>query len=172
MLSRIISTIDAISEWTGRISSWLVMLLVAITIYDVSMRWAFSIGSVALQELEWHLFAAMFLLGAAYTLKHDGHVRVDILYQSNWAGPRYRAWVDFLGSLLFLIPFCLLIMYSSRYFVYNAYAQGEISPDPGGLHYRWLIKAMIPLGFGLLLLQGVAEMLRNLQRLLRHGEQA
>lgn len=153
--------IDRLSEWTGRVSAWLVLLLVLLIGCDVTMRYLANTSFVAVQELEWHLFALIFLLGAAYTLKHDDHVRVDVWYQARRAGPRYRAWVNLLGSLLFLLPLCVLIISSSWPFVANAYASLEGSPDPGGLPYRWLLKAAIPLGFFLLLLQGVAESLRS-----------
>ncbi|HHM05507.1 MAG TPA: TRAP transporter small permease subunit [Gammaproteobacteria bacterium] len=157
--------IEMLSEWSGRLSAWLVLAMVLLVCYDVAMRYLFQAGSVALQELEWHLFALIFLLGAAYTLKHDGHVRVDVLYQSRWLGPRGRAWVDLLGSLLFLLPFCTLVIADSVPFVENAYVIGETSPDPGGLSHRWLLKAAIPLGFVLLALQGLALALRSAQTL-------
>lgn len=154
--------IDAISERVGRAVSWLVLLMVLIIGYDVTMRYLFEIGSVALQELEWHFFALVFLLGAAYTLKHDGHVRVDIFYRSRFVNDRHRAWIEVFGTLFFLIPFCVLIIASSWHFVMNSFDMGEGSPDAGGLPYRFLLKSAIPLGFALLLLQGIANMLRSL----------
>jgi TRAP-type mannitol/chloroaromatic compound transport system permease small subunit len=165
-LTRLIRTLETVSEWSGRAVAWLVLVLVLIIGFDVLMRYLFREGSVALQELEWHLFALIFLLGAAYTFKHDAHVRVDIFYQSQWMNARRRAWVDLLGGLFLLLPFCVLVIVSSGPFVANAFAMGEGSPDPGGLPYRFLLKAAIPVGFGLLLLQGVAHMLRSLQILL------
>jgi len=131
--------------------------------YDVAMRYLFHEGSVALQELEWHLFAVIFLLGAAYTMRHDAHVRVDIFYRSSRLTARHRATVDLLGTLLFMLPFCWLVVDGSLPFVANAYQIGEGSPDPGGLPYRFLLKGAIPLGFALLMLQGVALMIRSLQ---------
>ena len=165
-LLRISNRIDAISERTGQLAAWLVPLMVVIIGYDITMRYLFRIGSVALQELEWHLFALVFLLGAAYTLKHDGHVRVDIFYRSRFLNDRQRAWIEVLGTLLFLIPFCVLIIASAWPFVMNSFAMGEGSPDAGGLPYRYLLKAAIPLGFFLLLLQGIANMLRAVVLLL------
>lgn len=164
-LNLLIKRIEAISEWSGRAASWLILLLVLIIGFDVAMRYLFQIGSVALQELEWHLFALIFLLGAAYTFKHDGHVRVDIFYNSRWMDARRRAWLDLLGGLFFLLPFCLLIIISAGPFVATAFALGEGSPDPGGLPWRYLLKAAIPVGFALLLLQGVAHMLRSVRTL-------
>lgn len=158
--------LDAFSEWTGRLVAWLVIAMVLLISYDVAMRYLFQRGSVALQEMEWHLFAVLFLLGSGYTLKHDDHVRVDILYQSRWMTPRRRAWVNLLGSVLFLAPFCVLVIVSSWPFLYDAYLFGEASPDPGGLPMRWILKAMIPVGFWFLLLQGVAIFLHSLATLL------
>ncbi len=157
--------IEILSEWSGRAIAWLVLLMVGVIGYDVAMRYLFQSGSVALQELEWHLFALIFLLGAAYTLRHDGHVRVDVFYRSRRLGPRGRAWIDLLGCLFFLLPFCILVIEASLPFVANAFRMGEGSPDPGGLPHRYLLKAAIPLGFSLLLLQGLALAIRSLQRL-------
>jgi TRAP-type mannitol/chloroaromatic compound transport system permease small subunit len=160
LLRGIIQALEAVSEWTGRAVTWLVLVMTLLVGYDVVMRYLFRAGSVGLQELEWHLFALIFLLGAAYTLKHDAHVRLDVLYQM--FNERKRAWVNLLGTLFLLLPFCLLIINGAWPFVMNAYAFGEGSPDPGGLPYRFLIKAAIPLGFLLLLLQGLADVLKNL----------
>ncbi|RME33591.1 MAG: TRAP transporter small permease subunit [Gammaproteobacteria bacterium] len=164
-IGRVAGLLESLSETVGRLVSWLVLLLVLLIGYDVVMRYLFQQGSVALQELEWHLFSLIFLLGAAYTQKHDGHVRVDILYRSHLVSPRGRVWIDLAGTLLLLLPFCLLVIWSSWPFVESAWEHGEGSPDPGGLPLRWLIKAAIPAGFVLLLLQGVADALRNLVRL-------
>ncbi|HEC17939.1 MAG TPA: TRAP transporter small permease subunit [Gammaproteobacteria bacterium] len=164
--SPLINWIETIAEWVGRSVSWLVLAMVLLIAYDVAMRYLFQAGSVALQELEWHLFALLFLLGAAYTFKHDGHVRVDIFYHSRRVSDRGRAWIDLLGGVFLLIPFCLLIIVSSYPFVETAFAMHEGSPDPGGLPYRFLLKATIPLAFGLLLLQGIAHILRSAQILL------
>ena len=168
-LYSIVRFLDGVSEWVGRVVSWLVLLMVVIIFYDVGMRYIFLQGSVALQELEWHLFALLFLLGAGYTLKHDDHVRVDVLYRSKYISTRHRIWINLLGGLLLLLPFCILVIVSSWPFVYSAYQFSEGSPDPGGLPYRFLIKAIIPLGFTLLLLQGVASILRNLLALISNN---
>ena len=172
ILKSIIHFINALSEWTGRIIAWLILVMVLIIVYQASMVALFSKGSVALKELHWHLFALVFLLGAAYTLKHDDHVRVDILYQSHWMNDRRRAWVNLIGSLIFLVPFCVLIIIASSPFVSNAFIHGEGSPDPGGLPYRFILKAAIPIGFTLLMLQGIANSLASLLYLLEaKGEQ-
>ncbi len=164
-LSSLASGIERINLWVGRLTGWIVLAMVLVIVYDVAMRYLFQQGSVALQELEWHLFALVFLLGAAFTLHHDEHVRVDIVYQSRWLGDRGRAWVNMLSVVFLLVPFCLLVIITSLPFVVNAFHLNEGSPDPGGLPYRFFLKAMIPAGFFLLLLQGVAMFIRNLERL-------
>lgn len=159
-LQHSIDFVDRLSERTGQAISWLTTLMVLVVCYDVVTRYALKRSSVAIQELEWHLFAAIFLLGAAYTLKADRHVRVDVLYVR--FSPATQAWVNLLGCLVFLIPFCLLVIFSSKTFVLNSFRIMETSPDPGGLPARWVLKACIPLGFLLLLLQGLAMMLKSL----------
>ncbi|WP_353570512.1 TRAP transporter small permease subunit [Candidatus Albibeggiatoa sp. nov. BB20] len=158
----IITSINALNEWVGRMTAWLVLLMVLVIVYDVMMRRFFSIGSVQLQELQWHLFALTFLLGAAYTFKYDEHVRVDIFYQSIKISDAGRAWINLFGNLLFLIPFCILVIYTSYPFISASFFQMESSPDPGGLPYRFLLKSAIPLCFFLLLLQAIANILSNI----------
>lgn len=165
-LNKISGFLSAFSEWTGRAVAWLVLGMTLLVTYDVAMRYMFQSGSVALQELEWHVFALLFLLGAAYTHKHNGHVRVDVVYHSRFMNPRRRAWVDLLGTLFFLLPFCVLIIQASWPFVVNAYEFAETSPDPGGLPHRFLLKAAIPVGFALLALQGIASALDALRLIL------
>lgn len=166
VLNRVAGAVEALSEWTGRAAAWLVLVMVLLICYDVTMRYLFHSGSAAVQELEWHLFALVFLLGGAYTLKHDAHVRVDILYQSRWMNDRRRAWVDLMGGVVFMTPFCLLVIDTSWSFAYASYQLGEGSPDAGGLPYRFVLKGAIPVGFTLLLLQGLATIIRSLQVLL------
>ncbi len=165
LLNGIAGAIETFSEWSGRLIAWLVLAMTLIIVYDVGMRYLFQSGSIMLQELQRHLFALIFLLGAAYTLKHDGHVRVDLFYRSRYLSERARALVDLLGSAFLLIPFCVLIITGSIPFVESAYRFGEGSSDPGGLPHRFLLKAAIPLGFALLLLQGIALMIRSAQTL-------
>jgi len=169
LLNRVCRIIDTMNEWIGRAVAWLVLAMALIIVYDVSMRYLFRIGSVALQELEWHLFSLLFLLGAAYTLKHDAHVRVDIFYQSRWMDDRRRALIDLLGVLFLLIPFCIMVVVSSGPFIGNSFSMGEGSPDAGGLPYRFLLKAAIPTGFALLVLQGVSQMIHALLILSGHN---
>ena len=145
--------------------SWLVLLMALVTVYDVLARYFFHSGSAFLQELEWHFFSILFLGGAAHTLRHDGHVRVDFLRARLPAYSRYL--IDLIGHLFFLLPFCVLLIYTSLEFVSLSFTHQETSPDAGGIPYRWLIKAVIPLGFFLLSVQGVAAALRCLRVLLR-----
>jgi TRAP-type mannitol/chloroaromatic compound transport system permease small subunit len=146
--------IDKINEWVGTFVSWVTALVVVVVFVDVVMRYLFKTSFVFTQELEWHLFAFIFLMGAGYTLLKDGHVRVDIFYQQ--MSPQMRAWVNFIGVLLFLIPGCYLIIATSAKFVYNSWSVMEGSPDPGGIPYRYILKACIPAGFFLILLQGIS----------------
>ena len=146
-----VNSINRLNEKVGSLLSWCTTLMVAVVCYDVFTRYLLKVSSVAVQELEWHLFAILFLLGAASTLKHDRHVRVDIIYMR--LSVKQRAWVNLVGTVLFLIPFACIIIWSSGTFVYNSYSFGESSPNPGGLPARYLLKACIPFGFLLLLLQ-------------------
>lgn len=156
--------IDALNEWVGKAVSWVTFLLVLVVFTDVVMRYAFKTSYVFTQELEWQLFSFIFLVGAGYTLLHDGHVRVDIVYQQ--LSPKGRAWVNLIGVLFFLIPGCIMVISTSSSFAYTAWSVGEGSPDPGGIPYRFIIKSAIPLGFVLLLLQGVSMGIKSLFEIL------
>jgi TRAP-type mannitol/chloroaromatic compound transport system permease small subunit len=159
--------IHGLSEIIGRITAWLIVGMVGLTLYDVTMRYLFRNGSVALQELEWHLFALVILFGASYTLKHDAHVRVDLIYSSQRLSDRHRAFIDIFGNLFFLLPFAAMIIWTSIPFAYEAFIHAEISPDPGGLTHRWILRAAIPVGFILLALQGLANSIDGLLALRR-----
>lgn len=163
-LGRFAHTLDALSEGIGRAVSWLTLALVALVVLNVLLH-LFRVGSVALQELEWHVFALIFLLAGAYTLKHDEHVRVDIVYQR--LGPRARAGIELAGTLFFLLPLCAVVVYAAVPFAYAAFSYQEGSPDPGGLPYRFLLKSAIPLAFLLLALQGLSVIARSLATLVR-----
>lgn len=166
LLQQLSVKLDQFSELTGKLVSWLVLAMVLLVSYDVTMRYFFLSGSVALQEMEWHLFSLIFLIGAAYTFKHDDHVRLDLIYKSKFMNDKRRAWVNLSGSLFLLIPFCILIITTTWPFIYQSYIHLEGSPDPGGLPYRWILKASIPLGFTLLLLQGISDIAKNLNIIL------
>lgn len=153
--------IDKINEAIGRLFSWLTTLLMLVICFDVLMRYVFSSSSAALTETEWHLFAAIFMLGAAYTLKYDKHVRVDVFY-TNFS-EKGKAWVNLIGTIIFLFPFCYVVIRSSVPFVVNSFNVLETSPDPGGLPARYIIKSVIPIGFSLLMLQGISVVLKCLK---------
>jgi TRAP-type mannitol/chloroaromatic compound transport system permease small subunit len=156
--------IDQVNEWVGRGTAWVSLALVAVVFTDVVMRYAFNKSFVFAQELEWHIFAFIFLIGAGYTLLYDGHVRVDIFYQR--FGLKGKAWINLLGVLIFLIPGCLMIILTSWHFVVRAFVVEEGSPDPGGIPYRFIVKGLIPAGFGLLLLQGLSMGIHSLLQIL------
>jgi len=155
-----IKLIDGLNEYIGVLVSWLTSLMVLVVFYDTVMRYAFKKGNVAIQELEWHIFAVVFLIGAAYALKNGAHVRVDIIYTRLSA--KTKALIDFMGSIVFLIPFGVMVIYSTQNFVANSWAVKELSPDPGGMPARYILKAMIPAGFALLILQGTSQAFKNL----------
>lgn len=160
---RVAAGIDRFNEWTGRLVYWLTLGMVLIGAYNALVRYlgrftGLNLSSNTYIELQWYMFSIVFLLGAAYTLRHDAHVRVDVLYGRLSA--RGRAWINVLGTVLFLIPFCLFVLWTSWPTVRNAWAVLEQSPDPGGLP-RYPIKTLIPLAFVLLMLQGVALLIRQ-----------
>ncbi len=159
----IASIIDTINEWVGRLTYWLVLLMVLVGVWNVIGRYlgrliGQNLTSNALIEIQWYLFDIVFLLGAAYTLKHNDHVRVDLFYKD--LPPRRKALVNFIGTLLFLIPFSLLVIYFSWGSIISSWQILEQSPDPGGLP-RYPIKSMIIVSFLLLIFQGVAEAIKN-----------
>jgi len=154
LIKRICLWIDTVNIWVGRFVAWTTALVVVVVFVDVVMRYLFNTSYVFTQEMEWHLFAFIFLIGAGYTLLKDGHVRVDIIYQK--LSPKGQAWINFIGVLLFLIPGCLMIIITSMKFVHNSFVVMEGSPDPGGIPFRWVIKAFVPAGFILILMQGIS----------------
>jgi len=145
--------VDNVTEISGNITSWATSLLVLIVVVDVAARYLFSESSVALQELEWHLFAFIFLGAAAYTLKQNEHVRVDLFYSK--CSERKKAIINIIGVVLFLLPFTIVTITSSFDFISASFRFGETSPDPGGLPARYVIKSLLPLSFLLILLQGI-----------------
>lgn len=165
LLNKIAGWIDRLNERIGTATAWLTGLLVLVVCYDVFTRYLLKESLVAIQELEWHLFAFIFLLAAAYTLKHDRHVRVDVFYVK--FSPRLKAWVNLFGTLVFLIPFSVVAILSSRNFVWMSFKIGETSPDPGGLPARYILKAAIPLAFILVLLQGFSLLVKSLQTIVQ-----
>ncbi len=160
LIIKLVAAIDQFSEITGRLVSWLTLFLVIFVTLNVTLRYAFNISFVFMEQLQWHLYALIFLLGASYTLRYNGHVRVDVIYQR--LGKRMRAFINVLGCVFFLFPGCYLVIKTSIPFVESSWAMREGSADPGGLPARYLLKAVIPLAFTLLAVQGVSMFLKNL----------
>lgn len=162
-LLKIAGWIDALIDWVGRSVSWLTLLTVLIAFLVVVMRDLFEFGRIWIQELYVWTHALVFMLGAAWTLKAGGHVRVDIVYRK--LSPPRRCWVDLLGVLLLLIPTCVLIIWASYPYVENSVKLLEGSRETGGLPGVFLLKSVIPLTALLLLLQGISMAIHNLARL-------
>ena len=151
--------IDALNRFIGRGMAWATLVMVLIGAFNalartVERQLGLELSSNAYLEAQWYLFSLVFLLGAPYALRANAHVRVDVLYGQHPA--RWKAWTDLLGSLLFLVPFCLFAIWISWDFVANSLEVLERSPDPGGLP-RWPLKLVVPVAFGLLGLQGLSE---------------
>ena len=163
-LLRIAARLDSLAETTGRLTAWLALLLVLVMFSVVVLRYLFEFGSIALQESTLYLHASLFMLGAAYTLKVDGHVRVDIFYRRLSA--HGKALVNLLGTLLLLLPVCGFMVWISWDYVTTAWALRESSPEAGGLPLVYLLKTLIPLGALLLIIQGVSLMLHSLATLI------
>ena len=150
-------------DWSGYLSAACMVSLVIVTIFDVMMRYIFKNGSIGLQELEWHLVSAVFLLAAGYTMKCDQHVRLDLVYQSHRFTDKHRNQINIFGTLCFLIPFCIIIITYSAPFALESLIHSETSPDPGGLSNRWIVKSIIPCAFILILLQSLNDLIKRLK---------
>jgi TRAP-type mannitol/chloroaromatic compound transport system permease small subunit len=144
----------------GNITAVLMLLVILNVFIDVVLRYFFSTGSIGMQEMEWHLFAVMFLLGISYALQDESHVRVDFIYDS--LSKKKKAIINIIGTILMLIPFALFIAYGSYEFVLDSYNMNEISPNPGGLTQRWIIKAMIPVSFIVLVISAIGYIYNNI----------
>jgi len=159
MLLKLETLFDRFSDVMGWIAGILNLAMLCNVFYDAIMRYFFSSGSIALQEMEWHLFSMVFLFGIAYGLKEDSHVRVDVFYDR--FSPRWKAIVNIGGTALFLLPLSVLIVEGSVWYVGEAYMSGEVSGDPGGLPYRWLIKIVIPASFVFLIVSATGFIIHN-----------
>ena len=151
--------VDRLTEAIGQALKWLVLAASLVSAGNALFRYTFHNSSNAWLEIQWYMFGAMFLLGAGYALKHEEHVRVDVIFSR--LTPQQQAWVDVVGTILFLMPAAILIGWMSIPSVVNSFRIGEMSSDAGGL-LRWPMKLTIPLGFGLLALQGIAEIIKKL----------
>lgn len=163
-LQRIVGIIDGLAELLGRFASMFAPLMLLVTCYVVVTRYALNTGSVAVQDLVTYCNALIFTVGAGYALKHDAHVRVDIFY--SLATPRTKALINLVGTLLFLLPVMIFLLWSCWNYVASAWAIREGSPDTGGLPYVYLLKTLILVMGAVLILQGVAEALRSVLQLL------
>jgi len=148
-----------VNERIGRFFAWFLLAAVLVSAGNALVRYSLNTSSNAWLEIQWYMFSAAFLLCAAYTLIHNGHVRLDVLF-GRWA-PRTQAWIDLFGLAFFLLPFTLLITRLSWPMFVESWRIGEISSDPGGLA-RWPVKILIPVGFALLSLQGVSELVKRI----------
>ncbi|MGB5324108.1 MAG: TRAP transporter small permease subunit [Pseudomonadales bacterium] len=157
-MEKLVRTIDSATWYSGHVIAWLLLAMVLLESAVVLLRYGFDIGSIALQESVTYLHAAAFLLGAAYTLQSDEHVRVDIFYRHFNA--RQKAWVNLLGFIFLLLPVCTFIIWESGVYVAQAWRVREVSADSGGLNGVYLLKTLIPLFATLLIVQGLAEALR------------
>ena len=163
LLEKSEAIINRFSDALGKLTAILFILLLLNVFYDVIMRYLFNDVSIGMQELEWHLYASIFLLSIPYALYKEGHVRVDIIYAGLDA--RKQAWIDLFGSIFFLIPFALLVAWYGIDFTYESYDLGERSGDPGGLPYRWIIKSVIPLAFFAISISGIGLILKSINTL-------
>ena len=160
LLQKAEAVINRFSEALGKVTAVLFLLLLCNVFYDVILRYVFNDVSIAMQELEWHLYAAIFMLGIPYTLYKNGHVRVDIFYAN--LTPHRQAWIDLLGTLFLLLPFTLLVARYGIDFTIESFKLGEGSGDPGGLPYRWIIKGVIPFAFISITISGLGLLLKSI----------
>jgi TRAP-type mannitol/chloroaromatic compound transport system permease small subunit len=163
LLLRLSRAIDWINGQFGTIATWLVLIAFLVSAGNAASRYLFSESSNGWLEAQWYMFAAMVLLGAPYTLRMNEHVRVDLIYGS--LPERARLWIDILGGLLFLIPICAILVYFTWPWFVQSWTIHETSPNAGGL-VRWPVKLLLPLGFGLMLLQGLSEIIKRIAALL------
>ena len=161
-LLHIAAAIDALNTLIGRWMTWLILLCTLTSATAATLRYAFDWGSNALLEAQWFMFGLVFLFCSAWTLLEGGHVRIDVV--SSRLSSVTRIWIDILGTLLFLLPVCLLIMVNSWNYFLLSFHTREASPDPGGLIW-WPLKLAIPVAFALLSLQGLSEIIKNIAAL-------
>jgi len=167
---RLAAVIDRVTRLVGNVVAWLVVVMVVLGAGNAGLRYlgrfvGRSLSSNAFLEAQWYLFSLIFLLGAAYALQQDAHVRVDVLFARY--SERVRSWINILGALLLLLPFCAFALWTSWPVVRNSWAIGEVSPDPGGLP-RYPLKAVVLVSFALLALQGISELIKEIHRLRGH----
>ena len=160
MLIRVEEFFQRMNRIAGKILSTILILMTVNVFFDVLMRYTFHNSSVGMQEMEWHLFSIVILFGVSVSLLDEAHVRVDFLYDRYSA--RKKAMINIIGTIFFLLPLALLILFGSFDFVNDAYQINEISEDPGGLPFRWIVKGMIPLSFLFLIFSAVGYTIKNI----------
>ena len=158
LLLKFSAVVDIVNEKIGVVCNWLVLLACLVSGGNAMVRYAYDASSNAWLEVQWYMFAVIVMFGAAYTLKRNEHVRVDLLYMM--LSRRGQLWIDILGTLIFLLPTCLILAWLSWPLFMQSYAIGEHSSNAGGL-IRWPIKAVLPLGFLLVALQGLSELIKR-----------
>ncbi len=160
ILKKAVVVCDKINEWIGSyIVTSAVILFILVIFSNVIMRYVFNTSFVFMAELEWHVFAFIFLMGAGFTLLYDGHVRVDIFY--SMMDRKKQAFINLFGVIVFLIPSCYLVLSTTIPWVIVAYKVGEVSIDPGGIPARFLLKATLPTGYFLMLIQGISLLIKS-----------
>ena len=160
MLLKLERGFEKFADGIGIITAVAMVLMILNVFYDVVMRYFFKTGSIAMQEMEWHLFSVIILIGISYTLKEDGHVRVDLVYDR--LKPKKKAIINMVGAVIFILPIALLVGISSIENAVEAFNSMEQSGDPGGLPYRWIVKSLIPLSFLLLIITTIGFFIKNL----------
>ncbi len=160
MLEKLEIFFDTIADYIGYVCSVLMIAMMLNIFYDVFMRYLFKSGSIAMQEMEWHLFSVIILLGTSYALKEESHVRVDVLYTH--FSEKKKAIINIIGVFTFIMPIALLIALGSVDFVMEAFSTHEVSGDPGGLTHRWILKAFIPASFWLLIFMSIGYVIKNI----------
>jgi TRAP-type mannitol/chloroaromatic compound transport system permease small subunit len=158
-LLKISKAVDWLNSQIGKNVIWLILASTVISAVNATVRKAFNVSSNAYLEVQWYLFAAAFLLASAYTLLNGEHVKIDVIY-SRWS-KRTQIWIDVLGFIFFLLPFCTAVLWFGIPFFLQGYRSNEVSPSAGGL-ILWPVYAMMPLGFFLLMLQGISELIKRL----------
>lgn len=150
--------LEAIVDVVGKACSWLWVVLIVLIVVNVALRYVVGTNYIAMEELQWHLYAVGFLMALSFAMLADGHVRVDVLAER--LRPRVRAWIEFLGIVLLILPFVVVVLSYALPFVERAWQMGEVSAAPGGLPYRWFIKSFIIVGFAFIGIAAIARLLR------------
>lgn len=158
-LLKLSKIIDTLNEGVGRAAIWLVLVVVAISAGNAVFRFAFNMSSNGLLEIQWYLFSAIFMLCSGYVLKLNEHIRIDVI--AGRLSARTQNWIDVFGFLVFLLPMAVMVAYFSWPIFMNALQSGEMSPNPGGL-IRWPVRLLMPVGFALLILQALSELIKRL----------